>query len=366
MLEGVGPIRAMRMRRDLDVERVREVSRLSLGDLQEVWSVGPYFARVIKGSAQGHVSRMKSEVDGTIPTVALFIPKMDVKQPHSMFDEDELEELGIETDEIHHVLDVFEEHIACQLITSSLRQAGYDPSEDAFEVLYVENAWSSQIVEAWYDRCVQHNLDIKLREYETPWDRFHSDNKYMAVEFRNRDMLRTSKSGVIVADGMYTGKIRQVGYERNITVETGFDVHGDIEDSYAISYSRSDGAETRRCEIDDVESMFRTANKYVGIGADKVDQTHNRIEADGADDDELLDDDELSVQEVGGYEPDDTPEDDLGEDARLELEDEDLPDGFTLTPSSKADEDSRIDYNDIAMGADPGGGLKHKYYDSLS
>lgn len=52
----------MRLARDLGITRIDEVANASVDQLTQIWSVGEWTARVMKGSAQGHSERLKSEV----------------------------------------------------------------------------------------------------------------------------------------------------------------------------------------------------------------------------------------------------------------------------------------------------------------
>lgn len=54
-LKEVGPIRAMRLERDLDITRITEIADAEIETLTAVWSIGEWTAQVIRGSAQGYV-----------------------------------------------------------------------------------------------------------------------------------------------------------------------------------------------------------------------------------------------------------------------------------------------------------------------
>jgi hypothetical protein len=54
-LKEVGPIRAMRLERDLGIDRITEIADASIDTLTQVWSIGEWTAKVIQGSASGYV-----------------------------------------------------------------------------------------------------------------------------------------------------------------------------------------------------------------------------------------------------------------------------------------------------------------------
>ncbi len=60
-IAGVGGVRAYRIIRDTDLDSIVDIANADLDVLQQVWSVGPHFARVIKGSAQGIVRASPDE-----------------------------------------------------------------------------------------------------------------------------------------------------------------------------------------------------------------------------------------------------------------------------------------------------------------
>ena len=57
----VGPVRAMRFRRDTDLTTVRSLAKAELEEIMQVWSVGPVIGRRIQGSAQGWVAKVQME-----------------------------------------------------------------------------------------------------------------------------------------------------------------------------------------------------------------------------------------------------------------------------------------------------------------
>jgi hypothetical protein len=281
---------------------------------------------------------MKSEVEGSKPTVSVFVPSS-VAHDGSVLDE-----VGVED--------------AIQMIDEAVRETGLNPQTDEFRVQWVD--WwrvGSQIVTEWWRRNVGQNIHLEKKECEIPWDSFHDDVNYKAPRKCHREMLSVSREAVIVADGQYMDRLREQGDSLRVPVETAFDLHRYDEEVVAVSHRRSDERETEKHHVDDLESMFRSANKMTGLNAQ---ESEPRSESD-----ELVDDDEISVQEVGGYEPEDTPEGDLGENAQMELQEFKVPDGMSKAAAESMDEDSRLDKDDL-RDADPGGGKVDEYYDSTS
>ena len=318
-ITAVGGVRAHRIRRDTECDSIRDIANADLGVLQQVWSVGPHFARVIKGSAQALVHAWKdaNELSGT-RRVAVVAGEGTLDSLH-----DDVE--------------------AKRVVDNAVREAGIQVDAD-LEVGYVADGMGGDEVQAWAD-FQAFSQSVQSQPFATPWekyarfldplrfvddefcekhdisdisevpagrmpetvplktgipfdvDRVSDVEWWMAPAERTNDLVRWADEVVIAVDGEYADSVRKTCEYENTTVTTVFE----LSLGMPVSYSGEDPeVETRTITVEDAT-----------VGEDGPR--------------------EGSVQDL-----------------------DDTPDGVHMN-SAHADEESRVDRTDIAMGADPGG-----------
>lgn len=397
-ITAVGGVRAHRIRRDTEHSSIYEVANASLEDLTQVTSVGPHFARVIKGSAQGMIERARSEAERTVSTderVAVVIPS-----PYEGIDPDEgvysvLDEAGLETDE------------QMDLITECVRDAGVSLRTDDIRVLAAED--STNVIDWWHEQRAREisfrgtgETTVEFQEVATPWGKYADGVKYKAAQDRNEELVARADKVVIVCEGPYTDNLLDE-IDRQSTA------HGNAVEchpQYTFDPSRPDSGlmdwdpandpehEFRSYEVDEVETWQRSASTYTGPGSydtrvvvtvdgpsgeNKHDISHlhsmnvdvevgNTFEFSGAEF-EIVAVDEVPRGDDGGLDVESTdssrePEDvepSPREGSHLDFEDDET--ALTMEPADSLDEDSRVDKNDLEDG-DPGGGKVDEWVDT--
>ena len=422
-ITAVGGVRAHRIRRDTECDTIYEIANASLAELQQVWSVGPHFACVIKGSAQGLIKRAKSEAERTVDTderVAVVVPS-----PYEGIDRDNdiysvLDEAGLETDE------------QMDLITECVRDAGVSLRRDDIRILAAED--STNVINWWHEQRAREisfrgtgENTVEFQEVDTPWDKYVDDVNYKAAQDRNEELVRRANKVVIVCEGPYTDNLLDE-IERQSTEHGGaVECHA----QYTFDPSRPESGlldwdpaeeteyDVRTYDVSDAETYGRPSSTYTGPGSYEtrvkvtvdgpsgetehdigwlndmnVDvEVGNTFEFSGAEwtiigmkevpvddsESEQSDPDGLNIEEtessadVERDDDDSVPDvagplpDDRGEPAREGSVPELEPDGerehLTQEPAASIDENSRIDENDLEDG-DPGGGKVDEYVET--
>jgi len=320
-IEQVGGVRAYRMRRDCGLHSIVDVAEASLEELQEVRSVGPHFARVIKGSAQDLADAWRSEqslqAERRIAVVA--------------------------GDGAFDAMD--DSHAPAAVIEGALNMADVEVDEYT-RVGYVADGMGGQAVEPWSAYEASRN-SVRRQPFETPWqkyarfldplrfvddaflekhtisdisevpagrmpdtpslktgipfdvDRASDVEWWMAPAERTNDMVRWADEVVIALDGEYADAFRSTCKREDVPCTTAFELHGSVL-RVADEQNEAKKEMVRSYEISDIESYGQR-----------------------------------DVRE--------------GSPADLDTE----PDGVHMN-SAHADEEARVDRNDLD-GADPGG-----------
>lgn len=421
-ITAVGGVRAYRMRRDLEFDSVLEVAEASLETLQKVRSVGPHFARVIKGSAQGLIERAKSEAEREITTderVAVVVPG-----PYEGIDPDSgvysvLDEAGLETDE------------QMDLITECVRDADVSLRTDDIRILAAEDA--TNVVQWWHEQRAKvisfrgtGESTVEFREVETPWDKYVDAVNYKAAQDRNEELVRRANKVVIVCKGPYTDNLldeiesQSTQQGNGVVCHTNYTFDPSRPGSGLMEWNPADDPEHdfRSYYIPDVEQYGSSSSTYTGPGSYDsrvvvtVDGPTGENEHDirwlqemnvdveigttfefsgaewtitgmkkvprGDGESEQSDPAGLNIHDTDSQDTDEDGEDgvlsvagplpdDRGDPAREGSVPELEPDGerehLTQEPAASIDEDSRIDENDLEDG-DPGGGKVDEFVDT--
>ena len=406
-ITAVGGVRAHRIRRDTECDSIYDIANAQLDVLQQVWSVGPHFARVIKGSAQGLIEKAKSESENEFSTderVAVVIPGPIEDDSEGVFSV--LDEAGLDTDE------------QMDLITECVTDAGVDLETDNVRILATK--YSTNVIEWWVDRRAKvqslegtGEVTVEFRDdIEAPWDKYADAVNYKAAQDRNEELVRRANKVVVVCAGRYTDNLIEE-CERQST-EHGGAVRWDVAYEYdpkrpdvgLMEWTEDDETEYeyRGFEVSDVETWERSASTYTGPGSyeSRVKVTMNGpsgvhdydirflheigVDADvgneftvsgaeyeilgmkevpvGRDNDssEQDDPDGLNVEEVGEQHSHEERGVRPREGSELDFEPEGEREFLTQEPAAVLDEDSRLDKNDLE-DADPGGGKVDEYID---
>jgi len=320
-ISAVGGVRAHRMRRDLGFESVLDVAEASLETLQEVWSVGPHFARVIKGSAEELVEAWRSE--------------------QSL--ESERRIAVVAGNEAFEQLD--DRHDPVEVIEGALRMADIE-IDDRTRIGYVEDGMGGLHVERWsaYEAARE---GVRRQPFETPWEkymRFIDPLRYVDDEF-------CEKHNISDIDEVPAGRMPE-----RVSLKTGIPFNVD----------RADDVDKWMAPAERTQNMVRWADEVVialdGEHAEKFQDTCDyentpcsvgfklqgsvlRV-ADEQNEAKEEVDRSYTIPDVESYGQRDVRE---GSPADLDTE----PDGVHMN-SEHADEEARVDRNDLD-GADPGG-----------
>ena len=320
-ITAVGGVRAYRMRRDLEFDSVLDVAEASLETLQEVRSVGPHFARVIKGSAEELVEAWRSE--------------------QSL--ESERRIAVVAGDEAFEQLD--DRHDPASVIEGALRLADIE-IDDRTRIGYVEDGMGGQHVGRWsaYEAARER---VRRQPFETPWEkyaRFLDPLRFVDESFCSRHDI--SDISEVPAGRM----------PETVSLKTGIPFNVD----------RADDVDKWMAPAERTQNMVRWADEVVialdGEHAEKFQDTCDyentpcsvgfklqgsvlRV-ADEQNEAKEEDDRSYTIPDVESYGQRDVRE---GSPADLDTE----PDGVHMN-SAHADEEARVDRNDLD-GADPGG-----------
>lgn len=297
-----GPTRAMRLQRDLGITTLVSLANASVAELTNVWSVGEWTARVMKGSAQGHVERMRTNR----PVRRVF-----VKMP---------------TDAVDQVPN----KTLASLVDRTVEMHGYDLESDAVWVGYPRGLWDDEgkmydFMDLWasqYPNVKLQGFDVRVDEFVEDVSNGSSEEFANAFEDRRQSAFNWAHEVAIPLDDKYTGYFIHRAGEEELDVTTG---RRRFEDTGDVISDESD--------IDD-EATF--VSDPVGHDA-----SANPTSADqkwkSADNQTSEPDHEWDVGATPGREAD--IEEPLDKYLSLEPNDQDEP---------------RLDYDDLE-GADPGG-----------
>lgn len=351
----VGPVRAMRLERDLGVTTVSELAQLSREELQQIWSIGPVRSAQIAELAQVHMDGHEDQTNefGHEEYIAVYVPG------------------PVESDEADSILDEAglnrEEKFAA--IDSAVARSGADPVESDIRIITHSDA--PDIVTEWYDNTVWHHFqnerdsEFTLDRVETPWDKFDSGVNWKAAKARNVEVVAKANKVVIVADGPYMDTLRELCETKSTSWETTWRVRGEDADEVGLlewDPERTLDYDFRGFDLTDtVESWIRTANTNSGPGSHII-NSGDRLHKESDSDDEAEDADvDFETANHVRAEMEDAPR----EGGDIEMSDDDLPDGMTRGAGAAMTEMDRVDQNDLNDG-DPGGGLEDEYYDSTT
>lgn len=155
----VGPVRAMRFRRDTEVATISAIAQADLDTLMQVWSVGPVISRRIKGSAQGHVAKseakFKEQQWSRVPRVAVLAGQEAFEQlPDDQNAKDVLEK------SLDLVNDWADEEFTPVDYEGSVR------------IGYCADGMGGKQIGFWLDRMNYSNHDLERQPFHTPWDKY--------------------------------------------------------------------------------------------------------------------------------------------------------------------------------------------------
>jgi len=229
----VGPVRAMRFRRDTDLTTVRSLAKAELEEIMKVWSVGPIISRRIKGSAQGWVAKVRAEREQLTRE-----KRVAVVAGQDVFDSVRGEvKLGKLIDEALNVANVeLDEETKIGYVTGDemggnevaewfgfkratnpglMREQFYTPWEDYARFLdplrFVDDDWQEKH-EVWDVEDIPAGRMPETRSLSSiPFDVNREDEVewWMAPAERTNELVEWSDEVVIVLDGKYADSVRR-------------------------------------------------------------------------------------------------------------------------------------------------------------
>lgn len=145
----VGPVRAMRFRRDTELDNVEKLARAEVDELMEVWSVGPVVSRRIKGSAQGWLAKRKKEREQlTRDKRVVVVAGQDVFES------------------------VRDDKVEMDLVGEALGYAGVD-LDNTLDIGYITGGdMGGDVVSRWHTKAWESNRNMKKTSFETDWDKY--------------------------------------------------------------------------------------------------------------------------------------------------------------------------------------------------
>jgi hypothetical protein len=172
----VGPTRAMRFRRDTEIDSIRDLANADLDALQQVWSVGTTRAAQIKGSAQGWINTQQENARSEMNDVTM----PGTQDGHRVFiaaGPDVMEQLQMEG-----------EHDVRSMIGRALARADIDLTENITFGMAGDDTMGGKYIREWYQNAVRKSGDLlQKKEIHVPYEKYarwldpllHVDDDYI-------------------------------------------------------------------------------------------------------------------------------------------------------------------------------------------
>ena len=206
-----GPIRAMRLSRDLGITTVESLANASVDELCEIWSVGEWTAKVMKGSAQGHLEALKEDAGA---------PRIYVSMPS-----DAPEQVTPTT--------------LVSLLEATIEKHGHELGSDVLKVGYPigvfgDEGTNYEFMDLWsrrHDGIEVFGFDVYFGEFVDDMDNAESEEYAEAFQDRRNRGLNWANDVVIPLDDKYTDYFIHCASERDLDVTVGrrrFDDDNDV------------------------------------------------------------------------------------------------------------------------------------------
>ena len=206
-----GPIRAMRLERDLGIGTIESLAKASIDQLCEIWSVGEWTAKRMKGSAQGHLEALKEDA-GT--------PRIYVSMPG-----DAPEQVTPTT--------------LASLLEATIEKHGHELGSDALKVGYPRGVFDDEgkmyeFMDLWssrYEGVEVFGFDVHFGEFVDDMDDASSEEYAEAFQDRRERGLNWAQEVAIPLDDKHTGYFIYCAQGADLDVTVGrrrFEEQGDI------------------------------------------------------------------------------------------------------------------------------------------
>lgn len=196
-LAEVGPVRSMRLSRDLGISTAEGVLAVGVEELTQVWSIGMWTARSIFGSAQGHVRQRKARQAERRSRINVVVISCNRQFSNHSGDDGEFP-LNEQRD----------------MVKGAFEESPIDLQNDRVTARWCNDSMGCVAAESWFDGRQESKVDVtRGPRFQVDWD--GHERAIDAVKERNASLVKWADQVVVPMSGEYTEFILRLADEND-------------------------------------------------------------------------------------------------------------------------------------------------------